>query len=348
MAVRDRSPRLTDVAAAAGVSAATVSRYLNESLNLPPGTAARIDQAIRTLDYRPNPHARRLSLGRSDAIGLVLPDIGNPFFARLAAAIEEAADAAGLELMLAATLNRPDRERLYLERMRRHHVDGLIFVTNHGDDGELARIINAARGVVLVDEDVRGAHGPKVFCDNEQGGALAARHLLRAGHIALASIGGPAELMSGEARLRGFRETVRAAGPPAHILAELPGAYSLAHGRAATTSLLAMTPRPTAIFAASDEIAIGALSVLKASGIRVPHDISIIGFDDVGPLDLFDPPLTTIRQPVAEMGRLAVALLGGGAAADELVRLPVEIVVRDSVAPMTARSTKNANKGRSG
>lgn len=337
MAARVRSSRLTDVAAAAGVSAATVSRYLNESLSLPSGTAARIDQAIRALDYRPNPHARRLSLGRSDAIGLVLPDIGNPFFARLAAAVEEAADAAGLELMLAATLNRPERERLYLERMRRHHVDGLIFVTNHGDGGELARIINTARGVVLVDEDVHGALGPKVFCDNEQGGTLAARHLLQAGHRALAYIGGPTELMSGKARLSGFRQAVRAAGPPARVVAELSGPYSLAHGRAATISLLAMTPRPTAIFAASDEIALGVLSVLKAEAIRVPHDMSIIGFDDVGPLDLFDPPLTTIRQPVAEMGRRAVELLGRGAASDEVVRLPVEIVVRDSVAPMTAR-----------
>ncbi len=344
MAARTRIPRLTDVAAAAGVSAATVSRYLNESLTLPPGTAARIDHAIRTLDYRPNPHARRLSLGRSDAIGLVLPDIGNPFFAQLAAAIEEAADAAGLELMLAATLNRPERERLYLERMRRNHVDGLIFVTNHGDSGELARIINAAPGVVLVDEDVRGTQGPKVFCDNEQGGFLAARHLLQIGHRDLAFIGGPADVMSGEDRLRGFRRAVRAAGTPARILAELPGSYSGQHGRAAAAALLHMVPRPTAIFAASDEIALGVLSVLKASGVRVPQEMSVIGFDDVGPLDLLDPPLTAVRQPVEEMGRRAVQLLDDAASA--VVRLPVDIVVRASVAPPPSRPTQSATKGR--
>ncbi len=350
MAAAARIATLKDVAAAAGVSAATVSRYLNASLVLPPVTAARIKHAIGALDYRPNPHARRLSLGRADAIGLVLPDIGNPFFAQLAAAIEAAADAAGLELMLAATLNRPERERAYLERMRRNHVDGLIFVTNHGDTGELARMINATPGVVLVDEDVHGARGPKVFCDNEQGGFLAGQHLLQTGHRELAFIGGPSDVMSGEERLKGFRRAVRAAGPGARILAELSGPYSAAHGAAAASALLTLTHRPTAIFAASDEIALGVLSVLKASGVQVPHEMSIIGFDDVGPLDLFDPPLTAIRQPVAEMGRQAVRLIGGAASVPPMLRLPVlrlpvEIVLRRSVAPPPFHS-KATTKGR--
>jgi LacI family transcriptional regulator len=348
MAERGRTARLRDVAEAAGVSVAAVSRYLNGTLHLPPATAARIDRAIRTLDYRPNPHARRLSRGRSDVIGLVLPDIANPFFAHLAASVEEAADAAGLELTLAATLNRPEREHLYLERMRRNHVDGLIFITNHGDDGTLARIINQTQGVVLVDEDVRGAHGPKVFCDNEQGGWLAARHLLEAGHRDLACIAGPADMMSGELRLAGFRRAVQEAGPPARILAVLPGPYSAAHGRAAAAALLDIRPRPTAIFVASDEIVLGVLPVLRAAGLPVPEAISVIGFDDIAPLDLFDPPLTTIRQPVAAMGHRAVEFLCApqtdafGEAS--VLRLPAELVVRQSVAP-PARALPGALHG---
>ncbi len=349
MPERGRTARLRDVAAAAGVSVAAVSRYLNGTLSLPPATAARIDQAIRALDYRPNPHARRLSRGRSDAIGLVLPDIANPFFAQLAASVEEAADTAGLELTLAATLNRPQREHVYLERMRRNHVDGLIFVTNHGDDGTLARVINQTRGVVLVDEDVRGARAPKVFCDNEQGGYLAGRHLLEAGHRDLACIAGPADMMSGELRLNGFRRAVQEAGPPARLLSVLPGPYNAAHGRAATAALLEMRPRPTGVFIASDEIALGVLPVLRAAGLSVPDAISLIGFDDVGPLDLFDPPLTTIRQPVAEMGRRAVELLGtpqaDASGEASVLRLPVELVVRHSVAP-PARVRLITNKGR--
>ena len=131
----DKTAGLKDVAAAAGVSVTTVSRLLNGSLALPDETRKRIEDAIRKLNYRPNPHARRLSRGRSDAIGLVVPDIANPFFATLVAAVEEEADRSGLAVSLFATLNRSDREVAYLELIERKHVDGLIFVTNHADDG---------------------------------------------------------------------------------------------------------------------------------------------------------------------------------------------------------------------
>ncbi|HTW29996.1 MAG TPA: LacI family DNA-binding transcriptional regulator [Acetobacteraceae bacterium] len=344
MAARAGGARLKDVARSASVSVATVSRFLNGSLTLPSATVQRIERAVQMLDYRPNPHARRLSLGRADAIGLVLPDIANPFFAGLAAAVERAADAAGLELLLSATLNRAERELAYLERMRRQHMDGLIFVTNHGDPsppgalgpGPLARAINAARGVVLVDEDVPGTAGGKVFADNEQGGELAGRHLLRTGHRDFAFLGGPADLMSGQERLAGFRRAI-AAEPGARLLATLSGPYGMAHGRAAAAALLAMQPRPTAIFAASDEIALGALAVLKESGVEVPQAMSLIAFDDVGPLELIDPPLTAIRQPLEAIGRQAVEMLG--AAAPATIRLPVTLTIRGSVVPpQTVRS----------
>jgi LacI family transcriptional regulator len=334
-----RVAKLKDVAAAAGVSVATISRYQNGKLALPPTTEARIAKAIQTLGYQPNPHARRLSLGRSDTVGLVLPDIANPFFARLAAAVEHAADAAGLAVVLLATLNRRHRELSYLQQMRLNHLDGLIFVTNHGDDGQLARAINAAPGVVLVDEDVRGTQGAKVFCDNECGGFLAGKHLIENGHRNLVYVGGPADLMSSIERAQGFRRAAQSAGPSVRILAELLGAYGAAHGRAAAAAILAMSPRPTGVFAASDEIALGFLSATKEAGVRVPADISIIGFDDVGPLDLVDPPLTSIRQPIEELGRRALEMLRLSPAAPSEVRLPVQLIVRKSVAQPRAQRT---------
>src|ERR1700712_706088 len=141
MAKPDGVARLRDVAAAAFVSVAAVSRYLNGTLVLPTETAQRVNDAIKHLDYRPNPHARRLSMGRSDTIGLVVPDIANPFFAQLADAVERAAAARGLDLMLCATRNQPQRELDYIAWMRRNHMDGLLFATNHTDDGSLARAI---------------------------------------------------------------------------------------------------------------------------------------------------------------------------------------------------------------
>ncbi|MGH7118670.1 MAG: LacI family DNA-binding transcriptional regulator [Acetobacteraceae bacterium] len=331
MPMRSTAARIRDVAAEAAVSPAAVSRYLNGSLSLPHPTAERIDRAVRRLDYRPNPHARRLSLGRAEAIGLVLPDIANPFFACLAGAIEEAADRAGLGLMLAATLNRQGRELEYIERMGARLVDGLVFVTNHADDGTLSRALNARPGVILIDEDVPGARVPKIFSDNEAGGFLAGQHLLAAGHRRIAFVGGPAGLMSANERHAGLARTI-AGCPGASLVTASFGPYTPAEGARAAAALLAHEPLPTAIFAASDELVLGVLPVLREAGIGVPQAMSIVGFDDAGPLHLLDPPISAIRQPVREIGRRAVAaLLAKPTAPPPAVRLAVALIERASV-----------------
>lgn len=331
-------PSLKNVAQRAGVSVATVSRMLNGTLDLPDQTRARIEQAIRDLNYQPNPHARRLSRGRSDTIGLVVPDIANPFFATLVAAVEEAADEQKLALSLYATLNRQGREVAYLDLIYRNHVDGLIFITNHPDDGRLADLINCTGNVVVVDEDVPGARAPKLFCDNEQGGRLAGELLARNGHRDVLFIGGPDQMISARRRYRGLADALSR-----HFGTEIrprryQGDYSDAFGRAAAARFIAEGTRPSAIFASSDEIAIGMIEVFREQGISIPQDVSMIGFDDVGPLHLFAPPLTAIRQPVRDIGRRALSLLtetdwkqNENLPTQEL--LPVEIVVRDFVAP---------------
>ncbi len=198
------TPSLKDVAAAAGVSVTTVSRFVNGSLDLPFQTKKRIEDAIKTLNYRPNPHARRLSRGRSDTIGLVVPDIANPFFATLVAAVEQAADEKKLAVSLHATLNRPGREIEYLQLIERNHVDGLIFVTNHPDDGALAALINGSGKVIIVDEDIPDSKAPKLFCDNEQGGYLAYQHLAEQGHRHVLFIGGDKRMISARRRYDGL------------------------------------------------------------------------------------------------------------------------------------------------
>lgn len=335
------APKLGDVAKAAGLAPATVSRFLNGGIELPEATAARIHSAIASLGYRPNPYARSLSRGRSDVIGLAIPDIQNPFFAKLASAIDVSAEGRGLGVLLCSTLNRSQRELDYVERLRRNFFDGLLFATNRPDTGVLAEAINEAAGnIVIVDEDVPGARVSKVFSDNVQGGELAGRHMIEAGHRNLAYIGGPPNLMSAVERGEGFRRAVREAGPDRAVKTVLLGDYSIEHGRAAMRTILGENPDVTGIFVGSDEILLGVLSVMRERALKVGRDVSVITFDDVGPLDLLDPPITAIRQPVAEIGQrafeLIVEAMSGSGVEPVCERLPVELVVRSSVGPPRA------------
>lgn len=326
--------RVRDVALAAGVSAAAVSRYLNGKLVLSAETAARIDAAVSTLRYQANPHARRLSLGRSDMIGFVVPDIANPFFALLADAIQQQAELDGFGLLITATRNRLEQELAALDRLAREGAAGMLFVTNHADDGRLAEALRGEFPVVLLDEDVAGAVGPKLFVDNVAGGRLAARCLVAAGHRRVAVLGGPRGLLSSVERHGGFRAEIEATG--GSVVWEDFGDYTSAAGRIAADRMLALSPRPTAAFATSEQTLFGLLDAARICGIRVPDDLSVVGFDDIGPLHLTDPPLTAVRQPVEELGRQGVLLLleamrGGRPAMP--ARLKVELIERGSVAP---------------
>lgn len=332
---------LQDVAKTAGVSKTTVSRFLNGSLDLPAQTAEQINSAIRELNYKPNPHARRLSLGRTDTIGLIVPDISTPFFATFVAAVEEEADANGKALALHATLNRHDRELSYIDLVRQGHADGLIFLTNHHGDSSLAARINAAGPCVVVDEDVAEAYVPKLFSDNVQGGRLAGRHLAEAGHRHVLFIGGVDAMISGQRRYQGFTEGMAEVAGDACRIERAVGAYTFDAGRAAARAFVARdaTERPTAIFATSDELVIGLYEVLREAGMSVPRDVSVVGFDDVGPLHLFAPAVTAVRQPVRELGKRALRLLLELSSPDEGAKfpreelLPVSLIERASVAP---------------
>lgn len=332
---------LSEVAAEAGVSPTAVSRYLNNRIDLPKATRDRIDAAIAKLDYRPNLLARRLSTGKSEAIALVTPDIANPFFAELAAAIERQAHASGYSVYITSTGGHADAEINAIRRMADSHVDGLIMTTNRVDDGSLANLLAGRENVVLLDEDIDGVSVPRVFVDNAEGAYLATRHLIAMGHTEIALVGGPHRLMSVSERLAGFTRAMNEAGLPIRAGWVLLGDYTREYGMAAASVLLDAADPPTAILSCSDYIAIGVMQVVREHGLAIPRDVSLVGFDDMAFAPLVDPPLTTIRQPVTAMGELAVqhllALLEGQTAPAE-TRLPVELVTRQSVAPPSRKA----------
>ena len=342
---------LKQVAAQAGVSSATVSRYLNGTLSLPQPTRDAIEAAIRELNYSPNPFARSLSRGRADVIRMVVPDIKTPFFSALVAAVENAAFAREQELEIAVTLNRPGRESRYLDSVSERHIDGLIFVTNHPDVAPLEKRITAARRVVLLDEDVPGAQAPRLFCDNEGGGAMAADHLADHGHKVVGVIGTGDEMFSGAARYLGFKATMEARfGQDARVLRKSSRGYTHEDGRRLCAEILDSGLPVTAIFVMSDEMVMGTLDELKHRGLRVPQDISLISFDDILPLDYFETPVTAIRQPVEALGEMAVGILldtdwNDPAARSRVTLLPVTLVERSSVASVTSPPTSNDSTG---
>ncbi|KKB11679.1 hypothetical protein VE25_10880 [Devosia geojensis] len=327
---------LNDVAEEAGVSPTAVSRYLNNRIELPQATRDRIDAAIAKLDYRPNLLAKRLSTGKTEAISLVTPEIANPFFAELAAAVEAEAERHGYAVYISSTGGSRAKEIDALNRLRDQHVDGLIMMTNQPDDGTLARLLKGAGNVVLLDEDVPDVAVPRVFVENVEGAYLAANHLIELGHDDIALISGPAELFSVRERLAGFERAMDEARLPVRAHWILLKDYSRQFGYEAMRWLLKQSPRPTAVLACSDYLAIGALKAVREAGLTVPGDISLVGFDDMPFAELVDPPLTTVRQPIADMGRIAferlMAVLNK-TPAPALTRLPVELVVRKSVAP---------------
>ena len=329
-----------DVAQDAGVSPTTVSRYLNNRIELPPATAARIDAAIKKLDYRPNLLAKRLSTGKTEAVGLVTPEIREPFFAELASAFEDEADHHGYTVFMSSTRSDRKREIASLERLQDGHVDGLLMMTNTPDDGTLAGLIGERRNVVIVDEDIPGVSVPRLFVENSEGAYQATRHLIEAGHRRIAYLGGPQGLLTVTERREGFLMAMNEAGIAVRSEYVAMGSFAPELARAATVRFLELPLPPTAIFASSDYLAIGAVMGLRDANVSVPDEVSLIGFDDIAFSTLLTPPLSAVRQPVEQLGRqgfLTLLALLDGETPPLLTRLPVELIRRQSVAAPTSK-----------
>jgi DNA-binding LacI/PurR family transcriptional regulator len=329
---------MNDVARVAEVSIATVSHVVNGTRFVSPERVERVHAAMRELDYTPDATARSLRVGRTDTIGLVIPDNTNPFFAELARWIEDAGFDAGYTTILANSNERPYRERRYIATLLSKRVDGLIITpTAQSEDEALIASLRRARiPIVLMDREVALPMADVVLYDDAAGSGDVARHLLELGHTRFACVaeppGVPAE------RLEGFRRALREAGVTVDDDAVVSGDFHFAGGREATARLLATGKPFTALFAANDLMAAGAIRELTGQGLSVPRDVSVVGFDDAPIAEMISPPLTTVRQPLRDMADIAVSLLLGRVAAAARRKparrvLRTSLVVRDSTAP---------------
>jgi DNA-binding LacI/PurR family transcriptional regulator len=327
---------IRDVAVHAGVSHQTVSRVINGSPNVASGTRERVLATIDTLGYVPSPMARGLISNRTHSIGIVAEDISDQTFARWVAGAERAARARGFYLMI-GSVEPEDDERGYLRLMVERRVEGLLLARPHAplDMRDLERVEEA--GVPIVSIGSGRVPGIVVDVDNRQGGYDATQHLIEHGHRAIATIKGPAEWPSTDARHEGYRAALADAGLPYdESLVEQADDWGLESGRAAAARLCAKGTECTALFAHSDLIALGAIRELRLAGKAVPRDVSVVGYDDLPVAPYMDPPLTTVHQPMEELGALAATLLldqlGGEEAATGERLLPAELVSRESVA----------------
>jgi LacI family transcriptional regulator, galactose operon repressor len=299
---------LRDVASRAGVASSTISRYLNGSLELPSPTRNRVQAAIAELNYRPNALARSLQAGRSHILGLILPDLSNPFFTSVADAAAAAAYREGYSILLCATGNDPNREAHYVNLLVAGQLDGLIYLGAHRRNSALETMRRTELPIIIVDEEIEGVAGGRLFVDNRRGGYLATEHLLHLGHRNIAFIGGEADLLTTVERRRGYEDALLERGLIPHPNSTVLGEYTTEFG-ARAAQLLLTDVAPTGIFAASDVVAIGVLQVARQLGLTIPEDLSLVGFDDIPMAEMLAPPLTTIRQPAEDLGKTAVLLL---------------------------------------
>jgi len=333
---------IAQVAAEAGVGVGTVSRVLNGSPSVSAGTRQRVLEAIASLDYQPSPAARALSTGRTNAIGVVAPFFTQPSIIERLRGVSHRLATEGYELIL-HDVERPDQRRdLFRSLAARGRIDGLLAISLAPTDREARRMHLAGLPVVLLDRDHPTL--PCISIDDFEGGRMAAEHLLALGHRRIAFLGdeesNPFGFDSSAHRREGFEAALAAAGAPIAPEWVLNRPHGRDAARVAASELLAQSPRPTAVFSASDVQAIGVLEAAQDAGVPVPEQLSVIGFDNVEAAGYTG--LTTVAQPLEEIGRLGADLLlraiSGEAVASR--RMPLEIVERSSTAPLGLRSSR--------
>lgn len=339
---RDRNPggaTLEAVAKVAGVSRATVSRVVNESPRVSPDIRASVEAAIRQLGYTPNRAARSLVTRRSDSIAVVITEppgrlFSDPFFPRIVRGVSAALTARDLQLVL--LMPEHGDEARTIRYLTGGHVDGVVLVSLHGEDPIPAALAASGVPAVFVGRPPALADVSYVDVDNRQGARRATRHLVEGGRRRIATIAGPDDMAPGRDRIDGYRDALEEAGLHADPALEACGDFTHEGGAAAMEALLDRVPDLDAVFAASDLMAAGALSVLHARGRRVPEDVAVVGYDDSPIAATTLPPLSSVRQPIEEMGPEAVHLLldaiGRGVVPPRRVVLTTQLVQRASSA----------------
>jgi LacI family transcriptional regulator, galactose operon repressor len=330
----ERKLNIAEIARRAHVSTATVSRTLNQSGAVRPETARKVWRAAAALNYYPNSHARALASGRSRLLGLIVSDITNPFFPELVHSFEALATAQRYDVILTST----DYQTAYMtncvRRMLERKVDGVAIMTSEMDMALIKDL--ARRGVPLVFMDV-GRVGPRmshVLIDYANGIRQGVDHVLDLGHKRVGFITGPLDLHSARTRRQAFLDGLRARGinPDPKLVRE--GTHTADGGEQAMTALLKQSKRPSAVVCSNDWTAIGALHAIDAAGLRVPDDVSVVGFDDIPLARYTSPPLTSVRMSAGDVGSTAFdalfRLIGGERLEGDVYPVPTQLVVRRS------------------
>ena len=329
---------IREVAESAGVSYATVSHVINNTRLVSPETRERVLAAMDALNYRPNALARSLRQGKTHTLGLVLPDSANPFFAEISRSIEDEAFKEGYSVFLCNTELDTQRELFYVDVLSKKQVDGIVFVAAGDQADSLDFLVRRNMPVVMIDRYLPNVEVDAVLTDNQLGGYLATRHLLELGHTQIACIAGPSSITPSAERIIGYRRAVEEAGLPYDESLILRGDYHAQSGMDITHSILKMHPRPTAIFALNDLMALGALRAAAEAACSVPGDIAVVGYDDLEIARFTNPPLTTVAQPKREIGARAIQLLIERMTLKNSPRsrlvLPPELIVRRSTQPV--------------
>ena len=339
---RPARPTISDVAERAGVSTATVSRVLAGIGRSKPDTSAAVLAAVAALGYRPSGVARSLRMQRTRTIGLIVSDIQNPFFPELVHAADEAARAIDYSILLGSAAYDEQRAVHYLDLMVDRRVDGMIVASSQVSDASWQWLLASPVPVIVVNSEPPDDRVPAIASDNEGGSRLAVEHLVGLGHRRIGYIRGPQSFTAAAPRLAAFQQACSDAGLRPDDLPIFRGEGQVESGELAAGQMLEQAPWVTAIACYNDLTAIGALRALRAAGRRVPADISVVGFDDIAAASWVVPALTTVSQPKAEMGRLAVeylarALEGGSPEpVPEVRRLPLTLRVRESTGPAPA------------
>ncbi|MDF2629539.1 MAG: catabolite control protein [Symbiobacteriaceae bacterium] len=327
-------PTIRDVAARAGVSVATVSRFLSDPDKVARATREKVEAAMSELGWRPNMTARSLVHGRTGLYGVIVPDVANPFFGELATGMSLAASSLGVQLVLLHTDLSEELDVAALHLCRQHRLDAVIYTSGSLGPAHRTAVAQLGRPVVLAATYDPEDTLPGILVDSQVGGKMGARHLLSLGHRRIALVGGPAaDPIAAGPRWTGWRLELAAAGclPPPHWQLEV--GWKQQYGYQAAIALLREPIPPTAILCGSDVLALGVLAAAADLGVSVPHDLSVVGFDGLNLASLWRPSLTTLSQPIGDIGREAVRLavsLTEGHAAPPTRWLTPELVVRGS------------------
>lgn len=327
-------PTIYDVAREAGVSIATVSKVINDTGRISDKTRAKVLQIMERLDYQPSVVASALTGKSTYTIGLLIPDLANPFFAEVARSVEDRGHELGFNLVMCSTDNNPDKEAQYISLLKQKRVDGIIVATGTSNEALLRDLVKQKIPLALIARDMPALAVDSVLVDDFIGGYLATSHLTSLGHRRIAIIVEDLSLMSSKERLRGYRHALEEERLPYDESLVLVSDFTVEGGKRCTRQLLQMAEPPTAVFACNDLLAIGAVQAARELGLKLPDDLSVVGFDNTILATIIDPPLTTVAQPIQDMGRQVMDLLvqevkGQKKLKQRIVLLP-QLVVRKS------------------